>query len=340
MRLVLAALGLAAGAALAQGPPEKPGPLEAEVLASLVTIGVRSVAHARSAPHLGFERQGTGIVVDAAGHVLTSSLLVQEADSILVTTADARTVQAAVAFADETSGVAILRTSAGLAVRPLALGSGARVPIPGPVGIAAAAKGRQVATGTVVGRREFAGHREVLIDDALLVTPSLADYAGAALIDGEGKLIGIGALRVARLPDPSTPATAGNVFIPVERFQSALAALERAGAAPPRRPWLGLVLSDAAPLAIAEVPPDSPAERAGLRAGDVVTAVNGDGVATRAALYRRLWRERPGAEVILTIRRDGLARELRLRAIDPKDYQIHRAGRGMPRAGIGHRSLA
>ena len=81
------------------------------------------------------------------------------------------------------------------------------------------------------------------------------------------------------------------------------------------------------PLAIAEVPPGSPAERAGVRVGDIVAAVNGDAVATRAELYRSIWRERPGADIVLTIRREGVAREVRLRTIDPRDYLIHRASR-------------
>jgi S1-C subfamily serine protease len=297
---------------------------------------VRAVAHARSAHHLGVERQGTGIVVEAPGLVLTSAALVQEADSILVTTADARTVHAAVALADDTGGFAILRCAAGLAVRPLPLGASARVPIPSWAAVAAAARGRTLAIATIVVRREFAGARELLIEDALLATPAIADAAGAALIDGEGRLIGVGALKAARVDEGAAPG-AGNVFIPVERFQRALAALERGAEKPPARPWLGLVLSDDAPLAVAEVPAQSPAGRAGLQVGDVVTAVNGEAVATRAALYRRLWRERPGTEIVLTVRRQGVARELRLRAIDPRDYQIHRARLGTSPAGGRYR---
>jgi S1-C subfamily serine protease len=298
-----------------------------------VTVGVRSVAHARSARHLGNERQGTGIVFDAAGHVLTSALLVQEADSILLTTADARTVHAAVVLADETSGLAILRAAAGLGVRPLPAGSATTMPIPGAV-VVAPRRGRAVDVGRVA-RGEYAGRREVLIEDALVVIPAASDYAGAALVDGDGRLVGVGVLKapIARAAD-ATP-TPGNVFLAVEAFQSALAGAYRGETTLPRRPWLGLVLSDAGtPLTIDEVPPDSPAERAGVRVGDIVTALNHEPVATRAALYRRLWRERTGTDLVLTVRRKGVARDLRVRAIDRKDYQIHRARLGTPRAGL------
>jgi S1-C subfamily serine protease len=337
VRTIGCALAFIAGAAFAQAPsrPEAARLPEAEILASLVTVGVRSVAHARSARHLGNERQGTGIVFDAAGHVLTSALLVQEADSILLTTADARTVHAAVVLADETSGLAILRAAAGLGVRPLPAGSATTMPIPGAVVVASAARGRAVDVGTVVARGEYAGRREVLIEGALVVIPAVSDYAGAALVDGDGRLVGVGVLKapIARAAD-ATP-TPGNVFLAVEAFQSALAGAYRGETTLPRRPWLGLVLSDAGtPLTIDEVPPDSPAERAGLRVGDVVTALNHEPVATRAALYRRLWRERTGTDLVLTVRREGVARDLRVRAIDRKDYQIHRARLGTPRAGL------
>jgi len=330
------ALAFIAGAAFAQAPsrPEAARLPEAEILASLVTVGVRSVAHARSARHLGNERQGTGIVFDAAGHVLTSALLVQEADSIVLTTADARTVHAAVVLADETSGLAILRAAAGLGVRPLPAGSATTMPIPGAVVVASAARGRAVDVGTVVARGEYAGRREVLIEGALVVIPAVSDYAGAALVDGDGRLVGVGVLKAPIARAAATP-TPGNVFLAVERFQTALAGAYRGETTLPRRPWLGLVLSDAGtPLTIDEVPPDSPAERAGLRVGDVVTALNHEPVATRAALYRRLWRERTGTDLVLTVRREGVARDLRMRAIDRKDYQIHRAGLGTPRAGL------
>lgn len=139
-----------------------------------------------------------------------------------------------------------------------------------------------------------------------------------------------GSLLLANVqPDAATAAVPGKLFIPVERFQPALTRIARGDDAKgERRPWLGLVLERTdGPLVIAEVPPGSPAHRAGLRAGDVVMAVNGDPVVSYATLYRRIWRERPGADLVLTLRREGAPHEVRLRAIDPQDYLIHRVSR-------------
>lgn len=323
---------VASGAAATPGPlgqTSETSPTEAEILASIVTIGVRTVENARTPRGEGAERQGTGVLVEPGGVILTSAFLVQEADSIVVTTADARTVRAAVAASDETTGIAILRPAARLGIRPLPLGKSATLGIPAPVTIASAANGRRIAMATVVAKREFAGHWEYLVDDGLFTAPPVPEWAGAALVDGTGRLIGIGALLLADVTPGTATRTPGNLFVPVERFQPALARLAAGDATPfPGRPWLGLVLAKTdGPLAIAEVPPGSPAERAGLRVGDVVAAVNGDPVATRAELYRGIWRERPGADIVLTIRREGAAREVRLRAIDPRDYLIHRASR-------------
>jgi S1-C subfamily serine protease len=323
--IALALAGAGAAGSLAQVPV--PSPNDVEVHAAVVSVGVRAVAHARGGQDQGRERQGTGIVVEPGGHVLTSALLVQEADSIVVTTADARSVRASVAVADETTGVAILRPAESLGVRALPLGASAAVGVPASATVAAAARGRRIAAVTVVAKREFAGHWEFLAEDALFTLPALPDWAGAALVDGSGNLIGVGCLRLPDVRQGAATSTPGNLFIPVEPFQAALATLARAGTGQPtRRPWLGLVMDPADDaLAIVKVPPDSPAARAGLRVGDVVTGVNGQLVATRAALYRRLWRERPGADIVLTIRRDGAPLELRLRTMDRQDYLIHRA---------------
>lgn len=325
--LALAFAGAGVAGSVAQVPAPPPRPTDAEILASIVSVGVRAVAHARNSHGQGREREGTGIVIEPGGHVLTSALLVQEADSIVVTTADARSVRAAVAAADETTGVAILRPAEGLGVRPMPLGASAELKIPAAVTVAAAGRVRRIAIATVVAQREFAGHWEFLVDDALFTTPGVPQPDGAALVDGSGKLVGVGCLLLADVRGIAATATTANLFIPVEHFQSELAKLTPAGGNRlARRPWLGLVMDKSGDeLAISNVPPGSPAERAGLRIGDLVTAVNGKLVVTRGALYRRLWREHPGADIVLTIRRDGAPHEVRLRAMDQQDYLIHRA---------------
>jgi S1-C subfamily serine protease len=307
--------------------PEK-GPSHAEILGAVVRIHVQTVAHARSASSNGRERHGTGVVVEPGGLILTSALLVQEADAIVVTTLDARTVPAVVAAHDPALGIAVLQPAAGLGVRPLPVGHSATLEPRAWVSVASAARHRTVSVATVVDKRDFAGDREYLVEDAIFTAPLVHDCAGAALVDGTGKLIGVGALALKEIRGAEAPLGPGNVFIPVERFLPALSHLARAdGSSAPRRPWLGLVTEPSpAGLVVTHVPPGSPAERAGLRVGDAITAVDSTEVRTHVELYRSVWRTGgPGTSVRLTIQRDGTAREVRVRAIEAQDYLIHRA---------------
>ena len=307
--------------------PEKPL-TNAEILGAVVRISVHTVANARSASSER-ERQGTGVVVEPGGLILTSALLVQEADAIVVTTLDARTVQAVVAAHDPTAGFAVLRPAAALGVRPLPVGHSGSLEPSAWVSVASAARQRTVSVATVVGKGDFAADREYLVEDAIFTAPLVHECAGAALVDGTGKLIGIGALPVKEVDGgPAAARGPGNVFIPVERFLPVLSQLARAdGSALPRRPWLGLVTQPSSlGLVVTEVPTGSPAERGGLRVGDAITAVDGSPVRTHAELYRSVWRtSAPGTTVHLTIQRDGTTREIRIRAIEAQDYLIHRA---------------
>jgi S1-C subfamily serine protease len=319
------ALAFAPTAPFAQGAEQVP--TNAALLASVVTLQVRAVSHARSAASLGAERRGTGVVVEP-GVILTSALLVQEADSIAVTTFDARTVAAAVVAQDEGHGVAVLRPAAVLGVRPLPIARSAAVENDAPVVIVSAARAPEVVLAKAVARRDFAGESEYLVENAIIAAPAIPDCAGAALVDGTGGLVGVGAVRLASISTEVPPRgpVAGILFIPVERFQPLLAQT-RGGARASRKPWLGLVTeeSDAGPV-LTRVPPASPADRAGLRVGDAVVAVDGESVRTRAELYRRVWRAGgPGVQVRLAIRRDGGTREVPVRAIDVQDYLVHRA---------------
>jgi S1-C subfamily serine protease len=324
--LILCAVLACASVSAAPPPDADSKTTNSEILGGIVTIHVQAVNHARSVSSTGQERRGTGAVVEPGGLILTSALLVQEADAIVVTTFDARTVAAAVVAQDLALGIAVLRPAAPLGVRPLAIGrSTAREP-QAAVSIASAARGRAVAVARVLERRDFATAHEFLVEDAIFTAPLVRDCAGAALVDGTGMLIGVGVVPVEQIL--AARAGGGNVFIPVERFQPALEHLARAdGSRPPRRPWLGLVTEASADgLVVTQVPPASPAERAGLRVGDIIRAVDGTAVRTHAALYRSVWRAGgPGTAVRLTIQRDGETQEVRVRSIEAQDYLIHRA---------------
>jgi S1-C subfamily serine protease len=167
-------------------------------------------------------------------------------------------------------------------------------------------------------RREFAGYWEYLLPEALFTTPPHPEFAGAALIDREGRLVGIGSLGVgdATAPDVASP---GNMFVPVDALQPILGdllALGRRDA--PGHPWVGLSAQEhAGHVIVRSVADGGPAERVGVRPGDVVLAVGGAKVASLSELYRAIWGlGDPGVPVPLRVMRDSRVIELSVPSID------------------------
>ena len=166
----------------------------------------------------------------------------------------------------------------------------------------------------MVSRRPFSGNWEYLLDSAIFTYPPVMEWSGAPLIGAGGDLLGIGSLIV---PDAGGAGTQspGNMFVPVDLLKPILEDLIAKGRRNgPARPWLGVNADEVrGRLFVGRVSPDGPAERAGLKSGDIVLAVGSEEVTTLADFYRRIWGRGPaGAEVPLKVlqgsrsaRRDG-----------------------------------
>ena len=179
-----------------------------------------------------------------------------------------------------------------------------------------------VSVATVVSRRAFAGYWEYLVDGAIFTSPPRADHSGAALINKDGELVGIGSLLVmdAMTPGERLP---GNMFVPVDLLKPILAELiatgrQKAG----RRPWLGVnSLEDDGRLKVLRVSADSPADKAGLRPGDLILAIGGEKVRDLPDFYRKLWAAgEPGVEVRLNVLQGAEVKDIRVRSIDRLEF--------------------
>ena len=167
-------------------------------------------------------------------------------------------------------------------------------------------------------RREFAGYWEYLLSDALFTTPLHPDFAGAALIDAHGQLVGVGSLQVpdATAKDVNSP---GNMFVPIDALKPILGdllALGRRDA--PGHPWVGVTSQEhGGHVIVRGVANHGPAEGAGIKAGDVVLAVGGTEVGTLAELYRAIWGlGGPGVTVPLRVMRQSQVLELTVPSTD------------------------
>jgi S1-C subfamily serine protease len=111
--------------------------------------------------------------------------------------------------------------------------------------------------------------------------------------------------------------------VPIDLLKPILAELKAQGRTKETpRPWLGLNTETVqGRLFVTRVSPESPADKAGLKQGDVVIGVAGVAVKTHAELYRKLWSlGAAGVEVPLRILQDGDVRDVRVKSIDRTQY--------------------
>jgi S1-C subfamily serine protease len=160
-----------------------------------------------------------------------------------------------------------------------------------------------------------------VLDEAIFTAPAHPQWGGAALIDREGRLAGIGSLLVEEKLGGET--IHGNMAVPVDLLEPILEDLLTLGrAGRPPRPWLGMYAAEIGErVVVAGLAGGGPAERAALEVGDVVVEVAGERIAGLADLFRRIWRQgAAGAEVVLTIARKGVLSRVTVRSVDRAQF--------------------
>jgi serine protease Do len=290
-------------------------------LDAIVKLSIKAVEGARTAENLGAEREGTGIVIDGRGLILTIGYLILEADSILVVTPDGRIYPASVVGYDHATGFGLVR-AAGLTTRPVEIGDSASVRELATVLVVAHGAAGGVSRACVVSRRRFTGWWEYMIEEGLFTAPPRFEHSGAALLDAEGRLIGVGSLWVSDALE-SGAAFPGNMFVPIDLLNPLLDDLVATGRrreAP--RPWLGVYSEEIeGHVVVTRVLPDSPAARAGLRRGDIVLGVGGKAIARQSEFYQTLWAAgEAGSVVLLHVLQKKIVRQLTVRSADRMAY--------------------
>jgi S1-C subfamily serine protease len=322
MALLAVALCVALPSAVPAQESEGAKTVTEDLLSSVVRIKTYINPDGRTVDNLGMERDGSGIVIDDSGLILTIGYLMVEAHAAEVITNDGRTVSANVVGYDSDTGFGLLKANAPLKVRPMLFGRSGDLKVGDPV-LAASFGGRDgIAPAFVVSRREFAGSWEYLIDGAIYTAPAHSHWSGAALITREGKLVGVGSLIVGDALGNGR-GIAGNMYVPTDLLTPILAELianGNAGGEP--KPWIGLNTQQAEDgLVIARVTPNGPADRAGLRKGDVIVNVAGAAPKTLPDFYRKLWSlGAAGATVPLDVQRDGASQHFDVHSINRMDH--------------------
>ena len=283
--LLIAILALAMGL---------PAPAQAATLDELVSAVVRIKTFINpdgtSVTNLGREREGSGIVIDESGLVLTIGYLMVEAHAAEIVTGSGRTLAATVVGYDHETGFGLLRTLEPPKIKPLAIGRSADLKEQDPALVMSYGGAGAVLPVHVVSRREFTGSWEYLVEGAIFTSPPHPAWSGAALVSREGKLVGIGSLIVGDAKGDNEPGP-GNMFVPIDLLGPILGDLLAQGrVAGPGKPWLGVnAQAVQGQLLVGRVAPGSPAAQAGMKRGDIIVGVNGEKIRTLSELYRKVW---------------------------------------------------
>ncbi len=308
-------------AALVPGAAQADSPTLEQILSGVVHIKTFINPDGRTAENLGKERDGTGVVIDSDGLVLTIGYLMVEALSAEIITADGRTMAANVVGYDNETGFGLLRAITPLKVRALELGKSSEVKKDDPMVVASYGGPAGARPVHVVAKREFAGNWEYMVEDALFTAPPHPAWSGAALINHEGKLVGVGSLIVGDTSGTGD-GVRGNMFVPIDRLPPILADLISEGHPAQAHPWIGVNTDDVGGhLVVSRVTPSGPAEKAGLRRGDIILAVNGETPKTLSDLYRLIWAQgTAGVDVPLEVLQQHQRRRIEVHSINRLDH--------------------
>lgn len=299
----------------------KPGDYRYDLDHALASVvGVRTIipGDAFTADTLGTERTGNGVLIAADGLVLTIGYIITEAETVWLSLIDGRAVQGHVLGYDQVTGFGLIQALARLDLPVLPIGDSSAAQLGDEV-VVGGAGGRQGSVAAkLVGRQEFAGYWEYVLDEALFTSPAHPHWGGTALIGAAGDLLGIGSLQLEQAREGGKTEHI-NMMVPIDLVKPILNDMQTRGQPNrPPRPWLGLYATEIEDkVVVVGLAKNGPAQRADLRTGDIVLSVGGTEVRNLAGLFRRVWSlGQAGVEVPLRAYRDGKTLDLRVKSGD------------------------
>jgi Do/DeqQ family serine protease len=263
---------------------------------------------------------GSGVIIDANGYILTNHHVIDGAEQIKVDLNDGRSLDAKLVGADPPSDLAVLKVEAsGLPVLVLGDSDRARVgdvvlAIGNPLGV-----GQTVTMGIISAKGRQTGLSNGSFEDFLQTdAPINRGNSGGALVSTNSELIGIN----SQILSPSGGSIGLGFAVPSNMARTVVEQLINAGRV--RRGQLGITVlripsEEAARLGVTQGPGvvvyqvqgGSGADRAGLRRGDVITALNGTAVSDPNTFRNQIARTPPGSEITLSVKRNGQDQQVR-----------------------------
>jgi S1-C subfamily serine protease len=275
--------------------------------------------NAFTADTLGIRREGSGVVIGGKGLVLTIGYLITEADEVWLVDQDGRSIPAHPLAYDQETGFGLVQALGRLDLPALEFGDSAHAEIGASVTLIDGL-GHSVEA-KIVAKQEFAGYWEYLLDEAVFTAPAHPSWGGAALVDRDGKLLGIGSLRLQMSKGGDVSDI--NMIVPISLLPPILDDLLAHGQVDkPPRPWLGVFSAESnGEVVVMSVAEGGPAEQAGLQQGDIISDIRDREIDGLADFYRQVWESGPaGTEVPMRVIRDGRETWLRLKSADRNSF--------------------
>jgi putative serine protease PepD len=288
-------------------PTSSGGNLSVQSIYRLAYKGVVEIAASQG--------QGSGFVYDGDGHVITNAHVVEGASSVSVKFWNGKSYTAKVVGIDASTDLAVLKVNAPVSeLFPLSLGDSTQLIVGDPVVAIGSPFGLE---GTVTSGIVSALHREMTSPNQFAIDNSIQTDAainhgnsGGPLLNSQGKVVGV----TSQIESNSGGNEGVGFAIPSSTVGSIAAQLISSGKA--LHAFLGVVLRDASSQAgatINQVRAGTPAARANLRAGDVVTAAGGKPITSASELRAVINAHRPGDAISVTYKRGGQSHTINLK---------------------------
>jgi putative serine protease PepD len=247
--------------------------------------------------------QGSGFVYDTKGNVITNQHVVEGATSVSVQLWNGKTYKGTVVGSDPSTDVAVVKIDAPASVlQPLALADSATLEVgAGVVAIGSPFGLEQTVTTGVISalHRQITSPNNFAIDDAIQTDAAINHgNSGGPLLDLSGKVIGVN----AQIESDSGGNDGVGFAIASDTVKSVVPQLISGGSV--AHAFLGVSLTSGT-ATVAEVRAGTPADKAGLQPGDLVTALDGKAVSGSVALQTAIDAHKPGDQVSVTYKRNG-----------------------------------
>ena len=297
---------------------------QAEVYAANVrsTVGITTSV---TTNYWGFQTtsaaSGSGFIISADGYILTNYHVIENSDSITVTTYDGESYDAQLIGYDSSNDIAVLKVEA-QDLPPVILGDSDNLNVGDPV----------VAIGNPLGELTFtltsgmvsAKDRQVTLSAGVTMNLIQTDAAinsgnsGGALFNLYGEVIGVTNAKYSGSSGSGASIDNIGFAIPVNTIRPIVESIIENGYV--AKPYIGVTIMDVSAdsqlygvpqgAAVQSVVEDGPAARAGLQAGDIVTQVNGTAISGSDELKKQVTASQPGDILNLTVYRQGQTLEI------------------------------